>query len=74
MAIKTIIGPLSTRKEAEESAKAIGANCSVFGVHRTDSDGYTVDDCDWFVEQDDSISSGKLFGHDEKEFMLRQYK
>jgi hypothetical protein len=74
MAVKTIIGPLSTRKEAETSAKSIGLNCSVYGVQKTDSEGYALDECDWFVEQDDSIPSGKIFGYDAKEFMARQYK
>ena len=72
--IKTIAGPFNTRQIAEETAKAIGLNCSVYGIHKTDSDGYTLDECNWFVEQDDTVFSGKLFGYDANEFMRRQYK
>lgn len=74
MTIKTIAGPFYTRDEAEETAKAIGYNCSAYGRHKTCAEGYTLDDCDWFVEQDDSLDSGKLFGYDTKEFLQKQYK
>lgn len=74
MTVKTIAGPFKTRHDAEETAKAIGANCTAYGVAHTDADGYTLDTCDWFVERDDTISSGKLFGYDAAEFMRRQYK
>ena len=72
--IKTIAGPFKTRAIAEDTAKAIGLNCSVYGVHKTDSEGYCLDQCDWYVEQDSSQDSGKLFGYDTNEFMRRQYK
>ena len=74
MAVKTIAGPFKTRHDAEETAKAIGANCTAYGVAHTDAEGDTLDPCDWFVERDDTISSGKLFGYDAAEFMRRQYK
>jgi hypothetical protein len=72
--MKTIAGPFSNRETAQDTAKAIGLNCSVYGVHRTDIEGYTLDECDWFVEQDSEKDSGKLFGYDANEFMRRQYK
>ncbi len=74
MTVKTIAGPFKTRQEAEETAKALGFDCSAFGVAHTDADGYTLDTCDWFVERDDTLSSGKLFGYDAVAFMRRQYK
>jgi hypothetical protein len=72
--MKTIAGPYTSKEIAEDTARAIGLNCSVYGIHKTDSDGYTLDDCDWFVEQDSEKDSGKLFGYDANEFMKRQYK
>lgn len=74
MTVKTIAGPFKTRKEAEETAQAIGSNCSAYGVERKDSEGYGTGIDDWYVEQDDTIFSGKLFGYDADEFMRRQYK
>lgn len=74
MTVKTIAGPFKTRKEAEETAQAIGANCSVYGVERKDSEGCGTGIDDWYVEQDDTIFSGKLFGYDADEFMRKQYK
>jgi hypothetical protein len=72
--VKTIAGPFVDRKQAEETANAIGANCSAFGIQKTDSEGYCMDECDWYVEQDDSIFSGKIFGYEASQFMARQYK
>jgi hypothetical protein len=72
--MKTIAGPYTSKEIAEDTARAIGLNCSVYGIHKTDSEGYTLDDCDWYVEQDSSKNSGKIFGYDANEFMRRQYK
>lgn len=72
--VKTIAGPFESRAIAEETAKAIGLNCSVYGQHKTDAEGYCLDQCDWYVEQDSAKFSGKLFGYDANEFMRRQYK
>ncbi len=72
--LKTIAGPFQCRKQAEETANAIGANCSVFGTHKTDSEGFCTEECDWYVEQDDSIFSGTLFGYEASQFMAKQYK
>ena len=74
MTVKTIAGPFKTRKEAEDTAKAIGTNCSAYGVERKDADGYGTGIDDWYVEQDGSIFSGKLFGYDANEFIGKQYK
>ena len=73
MAIKTIAGPFD-RKSAEDTAKAIGLNCSAYGIERTDNEGYGTGEYDWFVEQDDSIPSGKLFGYDADAFMAKQFR
>jgi len=72
--IKTIAGPFNNRQDAEDTAKQIGKNCSVFGKHKTDQEGFCLDECDWYIEQDDSIPSGKLFGYDMDYFMAKQYK
>lgn len=72
--LKTIAGPFKSRAIAEDTAKAIGFNCSVYGVHKKDEEGFTLDECDWYVEQDDSLPSGKLFGYETNDFLKRQYK
>jgi hypothetical protein len=72
--MRTIAGPFHSKGIAQDTANAIGLNCSVYGVHKTDSEDYTLDECDWFVEQDDTVFSGKLFGYDANDFMRRQYK
>lgn len=73
MTITTVAGPFKTREEAEDTAKSLGSQYSVFGMHRKDADGYTLDACDWFVELDDSIVSNKIFGYDAAAFLARQY-
>jgi hypothetical protein len=72
--MKTIAGPYNSKEIAQDTAKAIGLNCSVYAVHKTDNEGYTLDECEWFVEQDETVFSGKLFGYDPNEFIKRQYK
>jgi len=74
MSTKTVAGPFKTRKEAEETAKALGVQFSAFGIYRKDADGYTLDECDWYVEKDESIMPDKLFGYDVAQFMSKQYK
>lgn len=74
MTVKTIAGPFKTQSEAQATAKAIGANCSAYGVERKDSEGYGTGVYDYWVEQDDSLLSGKLFGYATAELMARQYK
>lgn len=74
MAVITIVGPLKTAEEARATAKALGANCTAYGVERKDADGYGTGIDDWFVERDDSIPSGKLFGYETNTFMARQYR
>jgi hypothetical protein len=63
-----------TKQEAIETAKQLGKQFSAFGVSRKDADGYETDESDWFVEQDDSIESDKIFGYDAKEFLAKQFK
>ena len=72
--LKTIAGPFKTKKEAVETAEAIGANCSWYSRELKDPEGYGTGKDEYFLEQDDSLPSGKLFGYDTKEFMARQYK
>lgn len=74
MTIKTIAGPFKTKQEANETSQCIGNNCSVYGMAIKDAEGYDIDDCLYYVEQDDSILSGKIFGYDAAEFLRKQYK
>jgi len=41
---------------------------------QADSEGCCLDECEWYVEQDSSQDSGKIFGYDANEFIRRQYK
>lgn len=52
----------------------MGENCSVFSRYLNDNEGYITDQQIWFVEQDDSILSGKTFGYDTAALMARQYR
>lgn len=74
MTIKTIAGPFKTNQEARDTASAIGLNCTAFGVERKDAEGYGTNEYDYYVEQDDSLPSGKLFGYATAELMRKQYK
>lgn len=74
MTIKTIAGPFLARIEAEDTAKAIGANCSVFSVEMKDSEGYGTGEHAFYVEQNNTLPSEKIFGYDQVEFMAKQYK
>ena len=69
----TIAGPF-TKEQAEETAKALGIDCSAYGREIKDSEGYGTDVFEWFVERNDSIPSGKIFGYEAKQFLARQYK
>lgn len=74
MALRDIFGPTPDETAARETAAALGANCSVYSRAVKDSEGYDTDARVWFVEQDDSKPSGKLFGYDARQFMARQYR
>lgn len=74
MTVRTVAGPFATKAEAEETARTLGNQFSAFGKAQLDAEGYTLDTCDWFVEQDTSIVSNKIFGHDAAAFMARQYR
>ena len=73
MTITTIGGPW-TKAQADDTARTLGKNCSVYGIERKDAEGYGTGEFDYFVERDDSILPGKIFGYDEREFMARQYR
>ena len=74
MAVTTVAGPFKTRGEAEDTAKALGNQFTPYGTHIKDAEGYTTDDCLYYVEKDDSIAPSTIFGYDAKEFMARQHK
>lgn len=72
--LQTIAGPFADRSAANETAKAIGSNCSVYSVAGTDADGYSNGTEKYYVERDDSMPSGQIFGYDADAFMARQYR
>lgn len=72
--VKDIAGPFTSEQIARDTANAIGANCSVYSRAIKDADGYDTDGRTWWVEQDDTLPSGKLFGYDTAQFMAKQYK
>lgn len=74
MTVTTVAGPFKTQDEAKQTAEALGNQFTPYGVHIKDAEGYTTDDCLYYVEKDDSIASSTIFGYDTKEFMARQYK
>ena len=73
MTVKTISKAM-TRQEAMETAKQLGPQYSAYAVSRKDSDGYTTDEDDWFVEFDDSITPSRIFGYPIAELMAKQYR
>lgn len=73
MALQTVAGPFD-KQAAEDTARALGNQYSVYGVERKDDEGYGTDIYDYFVERDDSLIPDKLFGYDAKQFIARQYK
>lgn len=74
MTTKTIAGPFKTAQEARDTASFIGRNCTAYSVERKDAEGYGTNEYDHWVEQDDSIPTGKLFGYDTAAFMAKQYR
>jgi len=74
MAVKTVAGPFRTNKEAQDTAASLGAQFSAFGVHRQDAEGFTLDECDYFVEMDDSIMPTRIFGYETSALLAKQYR
>ena len=73
MALQTVAGPFD-KQAAEDTARALGNQFSVYGVERKDAEGYGINEYDYYVERDDSIIPDRIFGYDAKQFMARQYK
>ena len=73
MTVKTISKAM-TKQEAMYTARQLGPQYSAYGVSRKDSDGYTTDEDDWFVEFDDSIMPDRIFGYPINELLAKQYK
>lgn len=71
--VKTVTNAM-TKLEAQDTAMQLGQQYSAYGVNRKDSEGYTTDEEDWFVEFDDSIMPDRVFGYPIAELMARQYK
>lgn len=71
--IKIVTAAL-TKSEAQDTARQLGSQYSAYGVNRKDSEGYTTDEEDWFVEFDDSIMPNKIFGYPIAELMAKQYR
>lgn len=69
----TVAGPFN-KEEAQATARSLGAQFTAFGVHRKDEEGFTTDECDWFVERDDTIPADRLFGYEVGAFLAKQYK
>ena len=74
MTIKTVAGPFKLRSEADETAKSLGNAYSAFGRYINNDEGYVTDECIWWVEYNDTLPNGKIFGYDENEFLARQHK
>ena len=74
MSFITVVGPLKSEAEAQDTASSLGNQYSAYSRTLKDSEGYDTEERQWFVEQDTSITPSKLFGSDVKQFMARQYK
>jgi hypothetical protein len=74
MSLITVVGPLKSEAEAQDTAASLGNQYSVCSRTLKDSKGYDTNERQWFVEQDTSLTPSKLFGYDVKQFMARQYK
>ena len=71
----TVVGPLKTRKEAEQTARDLGAERhSVYSVERKDAEGYGTDVYDYYVERDNSIASKEIFGMTFEQIQAKQHK
>lgn len=73
MTVRTVAGPF-TKQAAEETARSLGRQFSVYGVERKDADGYGTGESDYFVEQDDSITPDRIFGYATAELLAKQYR
>jgi hypothetical protein len=73
MALITVAGPFN-EVDARETAKALGSQYNVYSKYDTDSEGYTLESCKWYVEKDDTVIPDKIFGYESKAFLLKQYK
>ena len=73
MALQTVAGPFD-KQSAEDTARALGNQYSVYSVERKDAEGYGTDVYDYYVERDDSIMPDRLFGYDVGVLMAKQYR
>ena len=71
---QTVVAGPFDKQDAEDTARALGIQYSVYGVERKDSEGYGTDEYDYFVERDDSIMPDKLFGYDVNVLLAKQYR
>ena len=75
--MKKIITVAMSEHDARQTAGALGAQYSAFGVTVNDADGY-IDDMatalNWYVEQDDSIVPDHIFGYTWESIQNRQRK
>lgn len=70
-----VAGPFDSKDKAEETARYLGLqNHSAFGRAKTDEDGFTVDEYDWFVERDTQAMPDKCFGYSFSDLMNKQYR
>lgn len=73
MALQTVAGPFS-KQAAEDTARALGNQYSVYGIERKDAEGYGIDEYDYFIERDDSIMPDRIFGYDVNVLLAKQYR
>lgn len=73
MALQTVAGPFS-KQAAEDTARTLGNQYSVYGVERKDAEGYGIDEYDYFIERDDSIMPDRIFGYDVNVLLAKQYR
>lgn len=73
MALQTIAGPFS-KQAADDTARYLGCQYSVYSIERKDDEGYGIDEYDYFVERDDSIIPDRIFGYDVGVLIAKQYR
>lgn len=75
MALITVVGPLKTRKEAEDTAQYLGSKQhSVYSRAIKDNEGYDTDESEYYVEKDDSILPETFFGYTWNQIQKKQHK
>ena len=70
-----VAGPFATQEAADETVKALGSqNHSTYAQYKTDAEGFTTHEKEYYVERDIEAQPARLFGMSWGEIQKRQQR